>query len=171
MKKMILLLMCCLMLTACAAPATPTPPPTQVPTEATVPPTETPTEAPTEPPLLTFSVYSANEHADGFIETQVETTEITVELVMEKLIDAAVINGDTALNSFEPVEDTLFLDFNSVFADQINSMGTAGERMIMGSVVNTFLSAFDGDFVMITVDGEILESGHVVYDVPLEFFN
>ena len=183
MKKMILLLMCCLVLTACAAPASPTSPPTQAPTEAAALPTETPTEAPTEmpteapteaatePPLLTFTVYSANENADGFVETPVEATEITDALVMQQLIDAGVLTAETQLNSVEFVDDTLYLDFNSAFAGQIMSMGTAGERMIMGGVVNTFLSAFGGEYVVITVDGEILESGHVVYDFPLEFFN
>lgn len=172
MKNLILLLMCCLLLTACAAPTSPTTPPTQAPTEApTAPPTEAPTEAVTEPPVLTFTVYSANDNADGFVETMAETTEITETIVMEKLIEAGVLSADTVLNSFEAADGTLYLDFGSTFADQLMSMGTAGERMLMGGVVNTFLSAFGGDNVMITVDGEILESGHVVYDFPLEFFN
>ena len=51
------------------------------------------------------------------------------------------------------------------------TMGTAGERMMVGSVVNTFLTAFDKvDKVSILVSGQIFESGHVVYDEPMEFF-
>jgi len=63
----------------------------------------------------------------------------------------------------------LNIDFNRSFADLICSMGTAGELMITGSVVNTFLSAFQAESVYFTVDGEILESGHVIYDFPLTF--
>ena len=63
----------------------------------------------------------------------------------------------------------LFLDFNAAFSDQLVTYGTAGELMMIGSVVNTFLSAYGADTVMITVDGQIMESGHVIYDFPLAY--
>lgn len=41
--------------------------------------------------------------------------------------------------------------------------------IILGCVVNTFLDAFNGEIVYITAGDETPESGHVVYDYPLEF--
>ena len=41
--------------------------------------------------------------------------------------------------------------------------------MIMGSVVNTYLSAYDAESVFITVNGEILETGHMIYDFPITY--
>ena len=41
--------------------------------------------------------------------------------------------------------------------------------MITGSVVNTYITAFQAESVYFTINGNILESGHVVYDFPLTF--
>ena len=49
-------------------------------------------------------------------------------------------------------------------------MGTAGEYLLLGSVVNTFLDNLDGESILITVDGETLESGHEIYDRELTFY-
>ena len=48
-------------------------------------------------------------------------------------------------------------------------MGTAGEYIIIGSLVNTFLENYQDTVtsIFITVNGEIIESGHVIYDFEL----
>ena len=73
------------------------------------------------------------------------------------------------LISAELVDTQLTLDFNQAFADQLKTYGTSGERMMIGCVVNTFLRAYDAQTVYITIDGGILESGHVIYDFPIGF--
>ena len=57
------------------------------------------------------------------------------------------------------------------FADIMNQMGSSGELMIVGSVTNTFLNAFKAEKLYFTVDGEVFESGHTIYDFELTFFN
>ena len=37
------------------------------------------------------------------------------------------------------------------------------------SLANTFLDAFDADGLSLTVNGEILETGHGIYDFTIEF--
>lgn len=197
MKRLMILAACCLLLTGCflnepmptaAPPAPPSetlPAPTAAPTEtqinpteseapetvpATIPETEPPTEPETEPQTFVFTVYTGNDNADGFVAPEVEVDAISETVVMEKLIEAGVLTAETVLNSFEIADNTVYLDFNGAFQDLLFTQGTAGERMLMGSVVNTFLSAYDAESVMITVNGEVLESGHVIYDFPLEFF-
>ena len=49
-------------------------------------------------------------------------------------------------------------------------MGTSGERMVIGSVVNTLIANYEVETVSITVEGDIWESGHVIYDSPMGFF-
>lgn len=176
MKRIISLLLVCFMLVGCGAntpdptetepapTATVTEAPTQVQTEPTVA-----TEAPTVPPVVTYTVYMPNENADGFDWVLVETTQITADGVLAELQARGVLPETVIVNAFGAEGDQLNIDFNQAFADLVCSMGTSGELMIVGSVVNTYLSAFQAESVYFTVDGEILESGHVVYDFPITF--
>ena len=65
---------------------------------------------------------------------------------------------------------TLEADFNDALRQSLLPMGTAGEYVLMGCVVNTFLTAYQADAITITVEGEVLETGHSVYDQPLTFY-
>ena len=172
MKRILMLLLCCLLLTACAqekpAPTdAPTAPPvTDAPTQA---PTDAPTEEPTEVQLQTFRLYHSDENAENFLYEEVQVPEINETVVTQQLIAAGVLPEGTAVNSFAAVGSQLNIDFNDAFLTQLNSMGTSGERMLVGSVVNTFLSAYGAHSVFFTVDGQTVESGHVIYDFPIEF--
>lgn len=183
MKKLLLLLLCCLLLTACSQPAPepayPTSLPTGAPTEtalpetqppteiATEPETEPPTQAPTESPTVT--IYYGNENCDGFESTEVQVEEVSMNILVEKLVEAGVLTDDIGIWSMQIDGTCLHLTFSPTFGDLIRAQGTAGEYIIIGSVVNTFLDAFDAETVYITVGNDILESGHMVYDFPIEF--
>lgn len=192
MKKLTALLLCCLVLAGCAQPnhtytpsetQTSTMAPTQtspVQTEApTVPETTAPepqaTQPETEPaptvdgkPRLT--VYTMDANLENFLETTVEVEEVTETVILEQLIEAGVLPAGVEVNSITHESNALQIDFNSAFGDLILAQGSAGERAVMGCVVNTFLTAYSADSVYITVDGSVLESGHVVYDMALEFY-
>ena len=120
--------------------------------------------------LVTYNIYIPNANADRFDIVTIESKDISAEFLLEKLVENNVLTADVQVNDFRFVDETINIDFNYSFGDIICSMGSAGERMIMGSVVNTFLDAYDAEFVHITVNGEILESGHVVYDFEMSFF-
>ena len=176
MKKLIVFALCCLMLTACvpAAPASTQPSETQPevtqpePTYTEPMPTET-EAAPTEPELLAFTVYWGNENADGLLSAEVLVPEINEEVVIAELVKAGAIPEGVAVNALTREGDRLHIDFNEDFLNYLYTMGTSGELMLTGSVVNTFLSAYGAESVMFTVNGEIVESGHVIYDFPLTF--
>ena len=191
MKKILALLLCGLILCGCTPFGGPaeTQPATEPATEATTEAaTETTTEAATEatteaatevttepateadPEPVSITIYYANANADGFETTEFEAEEVTAEFLMAKLIEMGALNEAVVLNSMENAGGHLTLDFNTAFEDQIYTMGTAGERMMMGSVVNTFLKAFDAEDAAIRVEGQILESGHVVYDEPMGLY-
>lgn len=174
MKKLIALLLCCLLLTACGQTAAPTDPtdPTDPPIIETDPPTEpTPTETqtPTYPVMLKFMVYHPNENADGFEITEIVTASLDADTVMSALIWIGVLPEGTKVNSLSSEGMQLNIDFNETFRDHLLTMGTAGERLLIGSVVNTFLNAYQAESVLFTVNGEVVESGHVAYDFPIEF--
>jgi hypothetical protein len=121
--------------------------------------------SPTE--LIQMKVYVPDEDAISFNVITVEGHMLTF---LEAMVEAGVLNKDIQINSIVPEENHLTIDFNQAFRDLVCSMGTSGERMIIGSVVNTLIANYEVETVSITVDGEVWESGHVIYDFPMGFF-
>lgn len=161
------------------APSETTPPSTAAPPETTPPSTAAPSETVhptvTEPlaesiPEIPVNIYVPDENAVSFDIVRANVYELDPFLITALLIEHSMLNEDICLNRAEIVDNQLNLDFNQAFSDQLNTYGTSGERMMMGCVVNTFLSVFDVEFVYITVDDEILESGHAIYDFSMGFF-
>lgn len=121
------------------------------------------------------TIYSPNEMADGFITEEVEASEVTESWVVEQLIAKGVIPGNVqALSCTETQEGgikSLKLDLNQAFADFLQSLGSTGEYMVVGSVCNTFLDAYDCSQVQITVEGNVLATGHAEYPGYMKKFN
>ena len=132
------------------------------------PPEET-VEPVTQP--VSYCVYIPNDNADGFRTETVSAEEISAETVLAELKARNVLPEAIQMNSFAVEDGLITVDFNQSFADIVCSMGTSGELMIVGSVVNTLLDAFRAESVAFTVDGQILESGHTIYDFALTFFS
>ena len=154
MKKFLLILLSMLLLAGCGSTKTETPIPTTAKPETS----------------LSYKIYLPLDSADGLESKMLNVTEITPEGVLKELQNHNVLPNNVAINHLEVDGTQLNLDFNQAFADLVCSTGTAGEMMIIGSVVNTYLSAYQSDkveCVLITVEGSIWESGHVIYDEPI----
>ena len=130
------------------------------------------TEKPAESPDTTqtskkVTVYASNENADGFVTKEVEAASVTEEWVIEQLIKNGTLPADVQAVSCKKIDvdgvASLELDMNSAFQKYVQSMGTAGEYVVVGSVTNTFLSAYDCQQVKITVEGKTLTTGHAEY--------
>ena len=74
--------------------------------------------------------------------------------------------GDDASVSYTPGDSQIFLDVSQAFGDAASTPGTAGETMLLGSLVNTMLTYYNAETLTLTVDGAVLETGHNVYDTP-----
>ena len=159
MKK-ILIFLCVLLLAGCCTPKPDVSTPTQASNHAS------------SEPLVTESylIYLPLEGADGFERITLNVPEISPEGVLSELQNHNVLPETVMINQLEVKDIQLNLDFNQAFADLVCSTGTAGELMIIGSVVNTYLSAYQSynvECVLITVEGSSWESGHVIYDIPI----
>ena len=115
----------------------------------------------------TVTIYSPNENADGFVTSQTETASVTGDWVMNQLIAKGVVPGNVQVVSCEETlnngVNSLNLDLNQAFGTFLQSMGTTGEYVALGSVCNTFLDAYGCDQVQITVEGNTLATGHAEY--------
>ena len=172
MRKFILMLIFCMILSGCTNHPTETEKPTQ---PTTAPEVTVETAEPNAPALdeteatelIRMTVYYPDENAIGFLTKEMEGETLTF---LEAMIDVGVLNEDVKVNSMAREDTHLTIDFNQAFRDLVCTMGTIGERMIIGSVVNTLIANYEVETVSITVEGETWESGHVIYDFPMSFF-
>ena len=120
---------------------------------------------------LTAELYLPNENADGFVTEEVSVSEAAdpQELVDLLIRRGALPEGSEILN-FAQSGKTLNVSMNRAYCDQVSSTGTAGEEMLLGSLVNTLLTFYEADELNLTCEGEILSTGHNDYDFPLSFY-
>lgn len=99
---------------------------------------------------------------------EAKTAELTPQWLIDQLADAEILTADVKVVHFKQSEadgkKSIDLDLNKPFADRLSSSGTTGEEMMMGSVCNTFLDAYDCEQIKVTVDGKALSTGHAIYD-------
>ena len=108
-----------------------------------------------------------NENADGFDQETIQVDALSAENLIAQLKKKGMLSEDVQVNSFEETEDegekALKLDLNQVYLQQLQSMGSTGEYMIMGSVCNTFLDAYGCNKIQVTTDGQKIVTGHAEY--------
>lgn len=61
------------------------------------------------------------------------------------------------------------LDLSDEFLEEVTHTGTAGESMLLGSVVNTFIHTYHLQKLRLTANEQTIETGHANYDEPFEF--
>ncbi len=82
------------------------------------------------------------------------------DIVNEKFQKAFTTN--TKINSLYLNKDNMvYIDLNSAFINEMNA-GAMYEKMILQSVANTFGHYYDKDKVILTIDGKLYESGHIL---------
>ena len=139
------------------------------------------------PEGLEAELYLPSASADGFVVVR-ETVDASPEGLVDALIAHGVLPEGTAVLRFETQSDgvetregdmvsyemgevSLTLDLSEEFLPAVTGTGTAGETMVLGSLVNTFLTAYHAGTLTLTCGGETVETGHNVYDAPLTFFD
>lgn len=100
-----------------------------------------------------------------------DMTTTTVSIKNEKdiwnaLKEYGILSEDCELNqmTIDKENRTIDLDFNEATGKRVRGMGTTGEYQIVGSIVNTFLEAYDCDSIKLTEEGNVFQSGHAIYD-------
>ena len=185
MKKLFSLMLCCLLLTGCSGKPSDSSKPTQAPEISETAPeadalrelngeAATTSSQPDPVEIIRYTVYSPNDNADGFyvnvMEWQIHGESDYQPTILEAWIELHVLTNDVQILSINLEENHITIDFNHAFKDLVCTMGTSGERMIIGSVVNNLIANYEVETVSITVEGDIWESGHVIYDSPMSFF-
>ena len=110
-------------------------------------------------------LYQSDEQGMGLVTSDEVIEYLSPENVVSLLINQGELGPGVRVLSFtergEPGQKQLELDLSRDFSDFIGGQGTSGEFLVLGSIVNTFLSAFEGESILITVEGEALSTPHM----------
>ena len=117
-----------------------------------------------------ITVYCSNENVDGFINLEAEIDEINEKEIVKQLFEAGVLPDTVKVTKLENEDKVLSIHFNEAFREYISTQGTAGEYVVIGSIVNTFLDAYEAENAYLFVGDQPLETGHNVYNEALGFF-
>ena len=115
--------------------------------------------------------YVPDEQGETLTPVGTDAEDDSDQALVDALITAGSLPEGVAVNSSSTTDGVLTLDMNAAYGDAVRSSGTTGENMLIYSLVNTFVQARGVDSVIITVDGAPLESGHEIYDYPLQATN
>ena len=116
-------------------------------------------------------VYVPDEQGETLTPVGADAADDSDQALVDALITAGSLPEGVAVNSSSTADGVLTLDMNAAYGEAVRSSGTAGENMLIYSLVNTFVQARGVESVIITVDGAPLESGHEIYDYPLQATN
>ena len=122
-----------------------------------------------------LTLYLPNENADGWNVTKNQIEQLTPDIIIGQLVGAGAIPDSVTVVSFgeDQGENGLILklDLSSNFAEGLLNMGTAGEYLTMGAVVNSFLDTYQADGIEITAGGTVIETGHTSFEGVLNHFD
>jgi len=122
-------------------------------------------EAGSEEGTTNIVLYQTDEQGMGLVTSEEVIEYLSPENIVQLLINQGDLAPGVRVLSFtergEPGQKQLELNLSREFSDFIGGQGTSGEFTVLGSVVNTFLSAFEGESIIITVEGEALSTPHM----------
>lgn len=122
-----------------------------------------------------LTLYLPNENADGWNVTKNQIEQVTPDIIIGQLVGAGAIPDSVTVVSFgeDQGENGLILKLNlsSNFVEGLLNMGTAGEYLTMGAVVNSFLDTYQADGIEITAGGNVIETGHTSFEGVLNHFD
>lgn len=122
-----------------------------------------------------LTLYLPNENANGWNVTKNQIEQVTPDIIIGQLVGAGAIPDSVTVVSFgeDQGENGLILklDLSSNFVEGLLNMGTAGEYLTMGAVVNSFLDTYQADGIEITAGGNVIETGHTSFEGVLNHFD
>lgn len=134
-----------------------------------------PAEITPTPTVTQAVVYASDQDAERLVAHTVSIQD-TPQALVDELIALSALPEGTQVLSFtcgdtDEAGRTLGrLDLSEEFGTAADSTGTSGELMLLSSLTNTFCLHYDLSLLAVTVEGQVLETGHNRYDQPLGIY-
>lgn len=121
---------------------------------------------------IPIRIYYSDNSADPLSVSVERTAEITPEILLLNLSLYEMVPDTVTVRSFEQKKRgdglLLTLDLSEDFGEYLSSLDVSREEEVLGSLVNTFLDAYKGTEIVITVKGGALLTSHENYSQALE---
>lgn len=116
---------------------------------------------------IPIRIYHSDDTAEILRVSKARTEEITPEILLLNLSLYHMVPDTVSVESFDQKKQEsgllLTLDLSEEFEEYLTGLDASVEEGVMGSVVNTFLDAYRGETILITVQGEALSTAHEDY--------
>ncbi len=122
-----------------------------------------------------ITIYYGKSTSDVLEEQQILVEQVTAEGLLSALAKHNIVSVDTKVNSLEELEEenkkVLQLDLSGAFKEYLRTMTPECEKIIVASLADTFLQAYDADAIYLLVNGETLKTKHADYEEAISFCN
>lgn len=107
-------------------------------------------------------IYYPDQTQSNLLTKKVQIHELSGEKICNELIRAGVMDKSVKIQKCKPMKEDdkvyLNLDFNDDFQKQLHRCSSAEEQLLVGAVVNSYMSAYPYSVVRITVNGNLIQS-------------
>lgn len=110
---------------------------------------------------ISLTVFSPNSTGDGLNSKTVTINHLTAYSIMNALADNKVVPSGTTALKFDMSNGIGYLDVSSKIYN--SDYGTTEEQLMLDSIRETFLKAFNINKLKLTVDGKPYMSSHLDY--------
>lgn len=117
-------------------------------------------------PTVTVCVYSVLEDKSGLKQNMdgIEATELTAQLLMDKMIELGVVESGIQVLKFEQKDQTLTMD--------LSGLEKAEDKQIQTAIANTFLLNFDAEkgILNLSVNGTMVSETGLTFNREYKTF-
>lgn len=106
-----------------------------------------------------ITIFIPNDNADGLNKKEVTVNHLTAYSIVNALADNGVVPKATKALKFDVKNKIGYLDISSSIYD-LNS-GSSAETLMLDSIRETFLKAFNIEKIKLTVDGKPYTGRHI----------
>lgn len=123
---------------------------------------------------IPIRIYHSNNSGEALCVSMARTEEVTPEILLLNLSLYNMVPDTVSVEKFQQKEQEdgveLTLDLSGDYEVYLSGLDEFGESIAMGSLVNTFLDAYQGKSILITTEGETLNTGHDIYNGALKLY-
>lgn len=113
-------------------------------------------------------IYYPNQNKTNLLTKKIQLKDVDGDKICKELIRAGVFSSTVQIQTCAPMKEDdkvcLNLDFNEEFQKQLYQCENSEEKLLIGAVVNSYLSSFSYSAVRLTVNGKLIQSRYTEVD-------